>query len=448
MGGTAHGDPCGSGVGSAGMSARHRIHVLLLALVVGACASGPSPSVSPSGTPVDTPPATASPTPGPTLDDATIYRNIAAQVQSIRGLQATGQVEPTIIDRATLEANLTAEFDKDNPPADIAQSEAIEKALGLIPPTASLRDLYVTLQGSQVIGYYDPTAKKLFIVSHDGGLGPTERLTYAHEFTHQLQDQHFDLNSLGLDKLHADSDRGLAILSLVEGDAVSVQTAWMTANLTATELAQVAAEAADPATLAVMASMPPILLETSLFPYQAGASFVASLRAGTGYTAVNDAFAKPPVSTEQILHPEKYASGEGPVSITLPASFASLIGVGWTEYATDTLGELQTRVWLKQGGVAGDVARTAAEGWGGDRLILVRSPDGASSVLVYASAWDSQADADEFLAAATTAIAGLKLDAQTAERGTRVLIGIRSGSAPGGSTLQTILRGLAASIAG
>lgn len=432
------------------MSDRHLIRIVILGLVLAACAPGPSSSPSPSDTAVASPTATASPTasPSPPPDDATIYRDIASQVQTIRGLEATGQVEPTIIDRATLEANLTAEFDKDNPAADISQSEAIDKALGLIPPTASLRDLYVELQGSQVIGYYDPTAKKLFIVSHDGGLGPTERLTYAHEFTHQLQDEHFDLNSLGLDKLHTDSDRGLAILSLVEGDAVSVQTAWMTANLTATELAQVAAEAADPATLAVLAKMPPILLETSLFPYQAGASFVASLRTGTGYAAVNDAFAKPPVSTEQILHPEKYASGEGPVAISLPDNFASLIGVGWTENATDTLGELQTRVWLKQGGVAGDVARTAADGWGGDRMTLVRSPDGASSVLVYASAWDTQADADEFLAAATTAIAGLKLDAQTAQRGTRVLIGIRSGAAPGGSTLQTILRGLAASIAG
>ena len=427
------------------MSVRPLSRLLLLGAIVAACATGPSPSANPVATPSPTVGASLLPTssPAPTADDATIYRTIAGQVEALRGLQATGQVEPSVIDRATLEANLTAEFDKDNPPADISQSEAIQKALGLIPPTASLRDLYVKLQGSQVIGYYDPKAKTLFIVSHDGGLGPTERLTYAHEFTHQLQDQHFDLNSLGLDKLHTDSDRGLAILSLVEGDAVSVQTAWMTTNLTATELAQVAAEAADPATLAVLASMPPILLETSLFPYQAGASFVASLRAGPGYAAVNDAFAKPPVSTEQVLHPEKYASGEGPVSIGLPDDLAALFGDGWTEYATDTLGELQTRVWLKQGGVAGDAARTAAEGWGGDRMIMVQSPDGASSVLVYASAWDTQADADAFDAAATTAIAGLKLDAAIVETGPRVMIGIRSGSAPGGLTLQTILRGLA-----
>src|SRR4029077_20847080 len=128
------------------------------------------------------------------------------------------RVEPTIIDRTTLQSNLQAEFDKDNPAAEIAKGEAIEKALGLLPAGASLRDLYVKLQGSQVIGYYDPTAKQLFIVSHDGGLGPTERLTYAHEFTHELQDEHFDLNALGLKQLHDDSDRGLAILSLVEGD--------------------------------------------------------------------------------------------------------------------------------------------------------------------------------------------------------------------------------------
>ena len=426
------------------MSSRPLYRLLLLGAIVAACAPGPSPSASPVATPSETGRASALVTssPGPTADDAAIYRTIAAQVEAIRGLQATGQVEPSVIDRATLEANLTAEFDKDNPSADIAESEAIDKALGLIPPTSSLRDLYVKLQGSQVIGYYDPSAKTLFIVSHDGGLGPTERLTYAHEFTHQLQDEHFDLNSLGLDKLHTDSDRGLAILSLVEGDAVGVQTAWMAANLTATDLIQVSAEAADPAMLAVLASMPPILLETSLFPYQAGATFDASLRADGGYASLNAAFGDPPASTAQILHPEKYAAGEGPLAVTLPDDLAARFGAGWTEFATDTLGELQTRVWLKQGGVAGDAARTAADGWSGDRMILVRGPDGASSVLVYASVWDSQADADVFHAAATSTLGGLQLDGAIAQDGPRVVIGIRSGAAPTGSTLEAILRGL------
>lgn len=424
------------------MSAPPLIRLIALSIVLAACSPAPIGSPRPSNQPSVSTSPTASGSPGPSADDATIYRQIAAQVQAIRGLDAAKRVEPTIIDRTTLQANLRVEFDKDNPAGEIAKGEAIEKGLGLLPASASLRDLYVKLQGSQVIGYYDPSAKQLFIVSHDGGLGPTERLTYAHEFTHELQDEHFDLNALGLKQLHDDSDRGLAILSLVEGDAVGVQTAWMSANLTRGELAEVAAEASDPTMLAILASMPPILLETSLFPYSGGLSFVGGLRAQGGNAAVDAAFGRPPASTEQILHPEKYAAGEGPVAVVLPDDLAARFGTAWTEYATDTMGELQIRVWLKQGGIGGAVARTAAAGWGGDRMILVRGAD-TSTVLVFKSAWDSVADADEFRSAAVQAIAGLGLDGAVAESGRSVVIGIRSGSAPSGATLDLILRGLA-----
>ena len=376
------------------MSARPLLRLPLLVVLVVACTANPTPSTGPTTAPSASPSAAATiGSPAPSADDATIYRTIAAQVASLRGLDAPTHVEPAIIDRATLQKNLEAEFDKDNPADQIARTERIDKALGFLSPGLSLRELYLKLQGSQVIGYYDPTAKKLFIVSHDGGLGPTERLTYAHEFTHQLQDGHFDLNGLGLDKLSTDSDRALAILSLVEGDATGIQTSWMIANLTATDLAQVAAEASDPALLAILAGMPPLLLETSLFPYQAGAVFVNGLRAGGGNPAVDAAFGHLPASTEQILHPDKYAVGEGPVKVVLPDDLAARFGSGWSEAATDTLGELQTRVWLKQGGLAGDLARTAADGWGGDRMVLIAGPDGAS-VLVYESVWDLAADAD------------------------------------------------------
>ena len=426
------------------MSARSLLRLLVVAVFVAACTSNPISTAGPSASPSASPTAAATGgSPSPSTGDATTYRAIAAQVVTLRGLDAPSHVEPAIIDRATLQKNLEAEFDKDNPAAQIARTERIDQALGFLAPGASLRELYLKLQGSQVIGYYDPTAKQLFIVSHDGGLGPTERLTYAHEFTHQLQDGRFDLNGLGLDKLSTDSDRALAILSLVEGDAVGIQTSWMIANLTATDLAQVAAEASDPALLAILASMPPLLLETSLFPYQAGATFVNGLRAGGGNPAVDSAFSHLPASTEQILHPEKYAAGEGPLKVVLPDDLATRFGTGWKEAATDTLGELQTRVWLRQGGLAGDVARTAADGWGGDRLVLVAGPDGTSSVLVFESAWDLGADADAFHAAATMALAGLRLDGAIEQDGSRVVIGIRSGNAPAGASLEAILRGLA-----
>jgi hypothetical protein len=378
---------------------------LIVATALAACTTTPTPEPTP----------TASPSPGP--DPLVVYRTIAEQVAAIRQLDAPERTDPKIIDPEELRTNLEAEFEKSNPPAQVQLSERVLIGLGLLPKGSSLADLVNELQGSQVIGYYDPSVKELFIVSRTGSLGPTERTTYAHEFTHELQDDHFDLESLGLDQSFNEGDRGLAILGLVEGDAVSAQTAWMAQNLNPAELAQIAAEAADPAILDVLARTPRILLETSLFPYQQGASFVQTLIAQGGYAKVDAAYKDPPASTEQVLHPEKFLEGEAPVDVELPADIVARLGTGWTLDTQDTLGELQLRVWLVQGGLAGDVARTATEGWGGDRLGLFHGPAG-QDVLLLSTAWDTLDDAVAFQAAAKD----LPVVANVAQNGQRVAV--------------------------
>ncbi|MEO8461795.1 MAG: hypothetical protein ABI555_01165 [Chloroflexota bacterium] len=419
--------------------------LLAIAIVAGACS--PAPTISPGS---DTPSPAASlatPAPGATLapDAAATYRAIADQVAVIRHLDSSDRVEPVVIDEATLRTNLAAQFEKDNPPEEIAKSERILMLLGLLTPETSLKRVYLDLQGSQVIGYYDQTAKELYIVSRSGAIGAMEELTYAHEFTHELQDRHFDLNAMGLDTIRDDSDRLLAILALVEGDAVSVQTAWMVANLTTQQLGEVAAAGSDPEMLAVMSRTPRILLETSLFPYQAGATFVGLLQGGqggqSGYAGVDAAYGRLPVSTEQIIHPEAYLSGELPLKVTIPPDFGAQLGVGWSVAAQDTFGELQTRVWLREGGVEGEAARIAAAGWGGDRLALLDGP-GGGSMLIWSTAWDTAADAAEFAVAASAAISGYPLDALVDASGSRVAIAIRSGAAPDGAGLRSVLAAL------
>jgi hypothetical protein len=392
----------------------------LLAAGLAACSQGtatPGPSGT-AGTPVPTPGPTGTATPAP--DPIEVYRSIASDVIAIRGLEPATSIDPKIIDPATLQANITAEFDKSNPAGQIRITERVYQALGLFPTNASLRDVYLALQGSQVIGYYDPTVDELFIVSRSGSLGPTERVTYAHEFTHQLQDGRFDLESLGLDTHPDEGDRNLAVLGLVEGDAVSVQTRWMTSHLSPADLTEIAAEAADPALLQVMADTPAILLETSLFPYTAGAAFVNQRLADGGYAAVNAVFGELPESTEQLIHPEKYADHEHPIAVSLPADLATRFGGAAGLDAQDTLGELQLRVWLKELGVAGDVARVAAAGWGGDRVGLLHTQ--AGDVLVLSTAWDSLADAAEFKDAAAVALDHLPGKGSMFGTGTRVAI--------------------------
>jgi hypothetical protein len=385
-----------------------RSRALAVVLLAGLVACGPQSSPSPTVGPSPSPGATVEASPSPTASQAdaqAVYAAIASQVEAIRGLRPKADVRPVIIDEATLRKNLEADFDRSNPAAAVETSQRTLIALGLIPPASSLRALVLDLQSGQVAGYYSPPQDELFVVSRaGGGLGALQRATYAHEFTHQLQDQNFNLDGLKLESPDQ-GDRSLGRLALVEGDATATQATWMGSELSAAELGELLAAASDPAALAALQRAPSILRETAFFPYQAGLAFVQGLISNGGYEAVDGAFNNPPDSTEQILHPEKYAAGEKPVAISLPTTLAAKMGIGWKAVGPDTLGELNLRIWLTDGGVASGLATAAAAGWGGDRLQLLEGPGGAD-VVAMATAWDSPADATDFAAAASTALTG------------------------------------------
>jgi hypothetical protein len=405
------------------------------ALLLAACTTNlptasPAPGTAqpsqPSAPPASTAPAT---TAGPVGSADPVYAAIAAQVEQIRGLHHTADVTPVVIDKATLRQNLAADFDESNPKAAVEASERLLKALGLLPSDMKLRDAVIDLQAGQVVGYYSPERDELFVLSTAGGIGPTQRATYAHEYTHQLQDQNFGLDKLGFDSTDQ-GDRSLARLALVEGDAVTAQTRWMQANLTAQDLGQIFADASDPAVLEALQNAPPILRETAFFPYQEGAILVSSLMGRSGYKGVDDAFASPPDSTEQVIHPEKFLERDPPIAVTVPASLPSTLGAGWSNGGADTLGELQLRIWLNEGGVPTSAASQAAAGWGGDRVMLLDAPGGATAVAMITE-WDTPADAAEFATAAKTALAGLKLTGVVSQSGsaTQVRIAVGSSSA-------------------
>jgi hypothetical protein len=382
------------------MPLRRPLHRSALLALVGCIALAGCGSVTPTATlaPVPTEPApTATEAPRP---PAEVFAEIRSAVETIRGLKPTSAVDPVTIDEAQLRTNLEAEFDTTWTAAQLNDAEDLLTTIGLLPKGSSLRALTLDFQSGQVAGYYSPDKDELYVVRRSGGLGPVDESTYAHEFTHQLQDQSIDLDALGID-VQYQSDRSLARLALVEGDAVSVQTTWMIENLDARELGELFAASLDPAAMAALERAPRYLRETALFPYQDGLTLVSGLLAEGGYTAVDAAFADPPDSTEQVLHPEKYVQREPPIEVSIPRIISDGVGKGWHEAGQDTLGELILRIWLTEGGVASATARAATAGWGGDRIALLRGPGGAVSVALRTE-WDTPADADEFAAAAAT----------------------------------------------
>ena len=139
-----------------------------------------------------------------------------------------------------------------------------------------------------------------------------------------------------------------------------------------------------------------------LFPYRDGFSFVAALRRNQPWSAVDGAFKRPPRSTEQILHPDKYATDEVPVVVKVDATvggFAKLHESVWGEFGFST--------FLQSHGVSKDVASVAAAGWGGDRVVLLARPGATSPqkmIGVARSEWDSEVDAVEAAEALTRAL--------------------------------------------
>jgi len=377
---------------------------VLLGALVWACSPSVSPSLAPSATP--SPSATpglssssAAPTPISSAEVAAIYREINAQVEALRGLDEREAVEAKIVSPDEMAVIIERTVREDTPPDLLAAYERLYHVMGLLPEDAKLADVFVELLQSQVAGLYDPATASLYVVSRGGGgVGPLERVFYAHEYVHALQDQHFDLRAFQPADLNDQTDRQMARQALVEGDAYTGMTQWLQTNLGPFELLEFLTASQDPEALAALERIPPIVASQIVFAATQGFLWVLGIQADGGWAAVDAAFREPPDSTEQVLHPDKWLSREPPIEVDLPADLATTLGSGWSVGLEDTLGEAQIAVWLTDTVGTGGLPPpppAGAVGWGGDRLVLLDGPADARAVVVKTE-WDSAADAAEF----------------------------------------------------
>ena len=398
--------------------------VLLAAVLVAACNSA-SPTPSPEPSPTAAPPsAAASPTPSdvpaaapssePTAADP-IYDEIEQEVVALRGLEPTGDVARKTLDGAELAAEMEKLYHEESPPELTAANDRFYKALGLLPTDASLGDLTVEMLSGGVAGYYRDDQKTLYVVSRSGGVGPIEKVTFAHEFNHALQDQHFTIFK-DQEGVTNQSDWLLARQAVYEGDSSLLMALWMSENFGPEEFQKVLAQDINDPSSEMLERMPAILRETLLYPYTTGLGFAqGQYISGGGWAGVDALYDNVPETTEQILHPEKYQAGEGPVEIDVPDDVAARIGPDWKLALDDTFGEFQTGVWLRDADAAN--ATEAAAGWGGDRVLVLDGP-GDAWATVLATEWDTAADAAEFEASAGPVVEALDDPAELLPGGT------------------------------
>lgn len=392
-------------------------------------AIGPLASPTPvvSSTPLPSPGASAS------ADAARVFAAIEQQVRALRGLPAPSIGPPDLISRTELARELQDQMDREYPVARREADNLVLHALGLLAADQDFAQLQLRLMTGQVIGFYDDHAKRMVVVT-DSGVGAEAKITYAHEYTHALEDGAFGLGKLDLNA-EGTSDRNLARLSLVEGDATTTMLDWAVSDnhMTPQELLGV-----SQTPLPDMSGIPAWMVSQLELPYTAGAQFVARLYASGGWSAVDAAFAQPPDSTEQILHYDRFVSRQKPVTVAAPA-LATALGSGWTAAPADTMGEAMISIWLQGLGIAGDEAASAGEGWGGDRLVAASGPGGAMAV-AWRISWDAPGDATQFARAYREAGAGLKLAHQLVQVSANETLVVQASSAAILATAVAALR--------
>jgi hypothetical protein len=320
-------------------------------------------------------------------------REVAEAIPRIE--QATGlkfKTPPKVEERTRDQVRdfLLKQFDEATPAGQLAGEEKMYKLLGLIPDTMNLRGFFVRVLTEQVVGYYDPKAKALYVVK--GADEQIVGITITHELVHALQDQYVNLDSI--QKSGSNNDRLAAAQALVEGEAQFEQISIMLGGPDQIEARlpgawdRVREEIRNrQGEMPVFATAPMVIQESLLFPYLSGAEFVRRVKEKRGSV---DLFRDIPRSTEQILHPQLFLASppDDPTTVTLPAPR------GATKTYENDMGEFGTRLVVYDYLRDPQTAQRAAAGWDGDRFMVVEK--GTDRGFVWAIVWDSPIEAGEF----------------------------------------------------
>ncbi|MFL5543772.1 MAG: hypothetical protein ACJ792_03660 [Gemmatimonadaceae bacterium] len=325
--------------------------------------------------------------------------------------------------KAQVREFVTKQFTDSLASHDIAGQEAAYKRLGMIPDTLKLQPFLMGLLEEQIVGYYDPKTKVLYVV--DGSPKDMASLTITHELVHALQDQYISLDSV--QKIRDDNDRLSAAQAVFEGQAVYEQISVM---LGGTNIAINLPGGWDriremiretQASMPIFAAAPKVIQETLIFPYLSGAEFYRNYKERKGGASV---YKDMPVSTEQIIHPAAFfVTRDNPTRVTL----GTLTNA--TRVYENDLGEFETRLFLFQQLNDQNESLRGASGWDGDRYAVVNTPQGQG--IVWLTVWDSAVEAGEFFH-----IAGQAVEARYSTKAAAGSTDLVKKYSAGGRTLQ------------
>ncbi|HWF90182.1 MAG TPA: hypothetical protein VN659_15150, partial [Pyrinomonadaceae bacterium] len=329
------------------------------------------------------------------------------ETSELRELKILKAVKSGAQSRSEIQSMIIRNLDAETTPEEMHAAEVLLKVFGLAPKDFAYRSFLIKLLTEQVAGYYDPKAQQFYLADWIELEG--QKPVMAHELTHALQDQHFNLKRFE-NWPKGDSDAELAAHALIEGDATLAMTLYMAKN-PLVALAFIRSLGAQEAASEQFKQAPRALRESLLFPYEEGSNWATALYKRGGWQMVSQAFTKLPQSSEQILHAEKYFSYEAPQKLTLP-DFKNALGPTWKRVDYDVNGEWGCYLILDEFLNDTSESKQAAAGWGGDRFALYETGKPDQFFVAQLTAWDTPLDAQEFFSAYAKRTAKRYADAQ------------------------------------
>ena len=333
-----------------------------------------------------------------------LVREVGSAVEALRGLKFKTSVKAEIIAPQAAREGFKAKIK----PWDVEQARYTQQAyihLGLIPPRTDLITGYLDLAEKDVLGYYDTQTKMLYVLGHV--LEDEVKPVIAHELTHALEDQHYDFQAVAK-KADGDDDRAIAISAVIEGSATALMIAYSTRQARDADAAAKASKQ-EARRAEQLKGAPSFVQQSMILPYVLGFTFLLRGRPwmwedGIPAADFDEAYANPPRSTRQILHPEQYWWGnwrKDPQPLSLP-DLSSALGPGWKKAAEGSIGELGLAVLT---GSQLDLSRGDAllpSRWTNDAAIGTQGDvyhhyvNGERSITVLLTRWESLRDAEQF----------------------------------------------------
>src|SRR5262245_46028515 len=267
------------------------------------------------GSPSAPPPVSSS-----SADFAAAADEVLHNMSEITGLALLSPLKKTLRSRKEIRDYVIRQMDEDKDAVQRYADAKSAEAFGLLPKNFDLDSFMVELLTEQIAGLYDPKAHEFYIA--DWIPLEDQRMVMAHELTHALEDQHFQIESW-LKAARPNDDAEFAREAFLEGSATAAMIDYL---LQGTGKSLNNMPEFDPSLLTgdlgsspSLQKAPPFIKDTLVFPYFAGMTFTAAALKPAGWSSLKNVFSNPPVSTQQIMHPNLYKSGHLPEPVTLPA---------------------------------------------------------------------------------------------------------------------------------